>query len=279
MAELNGPPSLTPAKPVREPVASLADLLAMETPASLQELRDELRERERLRLIREYEAAFFASRRRDAFLLSEVLAERGVPPCFRIERRYKADSLTPAQRFDLVAHDLQWLAATYPEHKGKGGHAEMLTGKGDRWLRVAEYYGSLKSQSGDVWMIVRQLQLDEEQQWECLALRSMKIKRAAAGLKRRQTTLKKALRARHLKKVTDWRGLAPNPVYARRELVWVCGEMTGGSPTKAARLYRMWTGNAITRQLANDDLQWLRLKVPEARQPRREPDDEEGGDV
>lgn len=263
----------------------------MYPPEGLQKVRDELRERKTLRLAREYESAFLAGKRVRAFMHAEALAERGVPPCFRIVRQVWADTLTPTQRHDLVLHDLQWISAAYPEHKGKGGYAEMLSGKGHRWLRVAEYYLNLKSQSGEVWMIVRQLQLDEGKQWECLALRTMDVKRAAVGLRRRQETLKKALRAYRLKKSTGLKSLAPQPAHERRLRVWVCAQMTKDgpkdgrpskvSPTRAARLYDMWMKvegeqedekklKPLTRQLANDDLQWMNLKIRESRPQRRQ---------
>ncbi|ARK52067.1 hypothetical protein BOC36_01940 [Burkholderia pseudomallei] len=217
------------------------------------------------KVLHAYRQAFAQGKRELSLLCSEVLAVRHVPPCFRLDGSLRAAHLPDAIRFDLLAHDLQWIMAMYPEHqrKAKGGYSGMLHGAS--WLAVAEHYWSTKNQH-DTWLMVRQLALTGDQQWECAFLRSAPVKRAAQGLASRRATVYKAMMDRLSDANRAARGRSPlQPAYERRFKVWVCGEMTGGSPTKTARLYEFWTGTAISRSVAHTDLEWVHACIPESR--------------
>ncbi|MBU9574069.1 hypothetical protein C6P74_25615 [Burkholderia multivorans] len=246
----------------------LSSVLARQAPGQLDRARSIVRDYDRKKLATMYDRSLTTGQRAKAFLLAEALTAHGLPPCFRLDGSHGAARFADTQRFDLLAHDLQWIMATYPEHwrKAMGGYSGMLHGAS--WLSVAEHYWSTKNQR-DTWLMVRQLALTVDQQWECAVLRSAPIKRAAQGLAVRQMSVHKAIMDRLSEANRAARGRYPlAPAYERRFKIWVCGEMTGGSPTKTARLYEFWTGSAITRSVAHTDLEWVRACVPKSRKGR-----------
>jgi hypothetical protein len=245
---------------------SLAGFLNALGPDRLASIRSRLAVESPHRVLQAYRQAFAQGEREKLFLCSEALAvNRHVPPCFRLDGSYSAAHLPDALRFDLLAHDLQWVMSMYPDQwrHAKGGHSGMLHGAS--WLAVAEHYWSTKNQR-DTWLMVRQVALTVDQQWECAFLRSAPVKRAALGLAIRQATVQRAITGRLAEANRVARGRSPlEPAYERRFKVWVCGEMTDRSPTKTARLYELWTGAALTRSVAHTDLEWVRACVPESR--------------
>lgn len=245
--------------------APLSDLLAAIEPTELERWRSRLASEHPPALLKGYRMAFATGKRELAFVLAEALTARSMPPCFRLDGAHRAAHLSDTQRFDLLAHDLQWMMTMYPDHwqKAKGGYSGML--RGESWLAVAEHYWATKNQR-DTWLIVRQLGLTVDQQWECAFLRSAPVKRAAQGLAIRQAAVHKAIMDRLSDANRAARGCYPlAPAYERRFKVWICGEMTDRSSTKAARLYELWTGAAITRSVAYADLEWVRAYVPGSR--------------
>ncbi|OJA86149.1 hypothetical protein BGV48_26645 [Burkholderia ubonensis] len=62
---------------------------------------------------------------------------------------------------------------------------------------------------------------------------------------------------------------AAKAVLTRRFKVWLCGQMSRDganvSPAAAARLYAMWTGEAIDRGTVGQILKWLDATIPESR--------------
>jgi hypothetical protein len=247
--------------------ASLAGKLAASSTDALANARSRLASKHTPDLLRMYREALTVGKRLAAFMLADALTARRMPPCFRsVGHLSVVDGM---QSFDLLAHDLQWIRAMYPEHhhKAKGGHAGML--HGDSWVATTEHYRATKNR-GDTWLIVRQLALTDDQQWECVILRSAPVKRAAHGLDTRKEKVERTIENRRLEANRTHRGHYPlEHAYERRFKVWVCGEMAGHSQTKAARLYGMWTGSEITRSVAHEDLEWVRAHIPESRTSRK----------
>lgn len=249
--------------------ASLAGLLRGCGDERLAANRSRLQREHPHKVLQAYQQAFAQGKRELAFLCSEALAALRMPPCFRHSAPHSLARLTDMQSFDLLAHDLQWIAAMYPDHdrKANGGYSGML--RGTSWLSVAEHYWSTKNR-GEAWLMVRQLALSDDQQWECAFLRSAPIKLAANGLHIRQATVYRSIMDRLREAKRTARGCYPlEPAYERRFKVWVCGEITGRSPTKVARLYEMWTGSEIARSVAYSDLEWIHAHVPESRKRGR----------
>jgi hypothetical protein len=312
---MDDPPSQTPAKPaqaVSEPLPNDLDAVLIELDATpyvapmpqepkkpalrplsaalesaserLQQLRAELKANTDVpQLVRRYEAAFLAFRRVEAFALSERLAQleahahhSSMPPCFRIKNYTSAD-LNQQQRFDLWAHDLQWIAAKWPEQAAKahGSYKRMLGDDPAKWIPVAEFHWARNQagiRHGNIAHIVNRMALSEAQQWECLALQGKLVRDLARGLKRRKATVQKALDERLKKAAKAVRGkYKPHDAYARRFKVWVCAEMTTcdtmkkPSPTKAANLYRAWTGIELDRRIAHEDLEWMAGHIRDVR--------------
>jgi hypothetical protein len=248
----------------------LSPLMSAIEHGSLDRIRSNVAARPRERLLHEFRAAFDSRQRRRAFLLSEALTAHAIPPCFRRDERFRLGELDESQRFDLSAYDLQWLAARYPDHaeQVRGGYASLLRADDWRWLATAEYYWS-SSHQGATWKTVKQLALTVDQQWECNVLRSQPIRLAAQGLARRRVSIRKAIMDELPKAMQRRHEGDARMTLERRYRVWVCSEMASKSPTRAARLYGLWTGNEIARSIADRDVEWVRLHVPESRKRRR----------
>jgi hypothetical protein len=218
----------------------------------------------RARLIDMYRTVFASNQRYVAFLCAEALTKHGVPPCFRLDRPHRASDLNANQRFDLIAADLRWLAARYPEQRqvASGGYQYLLAVDG--WLERAEHLWATKHM-GETWILVRQLALTTEQQWECAGLRSQPIKRAAQGLDFRREKVSIAIMAKLPEAMLRRTKADATETLERRYRVWVCSEMTVQGPTNAARLYNLWTGENIDRRHVARDLNWIHQHVPESR--------------
>ncbi|POR53883.1 hypothetical protein B0G62_103465 [Paraburkholderia eburnea] len=249
--------------------APLSPLLGAIDCSTLDRIRSNVAATPRERLLLNFRAAFTLRERRKAFFLSEALTAHGIPPCFRRDERYRLGELDESQRFDLSAYDLQWLAMRYPDHaeQVRGGYASLLQADDWRWLASAEYYWS-SSHQGATWKTVKQLALTVDQQWECNVLRSQPIKLAAQGLDRRRVNVRKAIMDELPKAMQRRHEGDARMTLERRYRVWVCSEMAGKSPTMAARLYGLWTGNKISRSVADRDVEWVRRHIPESRKRR-----------
>lgn len=219
-----------------------------------------------IQVVENYQQDFRDGERSRAYLEAEALAKRGFPPCFRI-RSALAD-LNENQRFDLIVHDLQWLRAMYPEqrHKIQSSYGRLLSA-GDAWLTTAEYYRSTKNR-WEVWILVRELRLTIDQQWECRVLRSKDVKQGAAALGRKLDPVRVETMS-HLVDMTRRHGqVKAKGILDRRYAIWRCYEMTGRSPTKAARLFNLTFGpilGSIDKRHADRDAQWIIHNVQAAR--------------
>jgi hypothetical protein len=280
-------PSL-PKKPKKPALRPLSEALK-NAAERLQEKRTELKTETNVQtLVRRYKAAFLAGKRIEAFALSERLAEletqtrhSSMPPCFRLEDPKHAE-LTQQQQFDLLAHDLQWIVAKWPEQQAKahGDYKRLLGDDPERWLPVAEFHWARKeagNRYGNIAHVVNRMELSEAQQWECLTLRHKHIRGQSRALTRRKVTVKRALEEKLAKAEQAVRGKhKPKTAYDRRFMVWVCAvmttcdRMTKPSPTKAANLYRAWTGEPLDRRIALQDLEWMAAYIPASKRKSRQ---------
>jgi hypothetical protein len=214
------------------------------------------------KLVLAYNKALKSEQRELAYAFSEELTRRGIPPCFREAPPHS--TLDINLRFDLLAHDLQWVAAHYPDqrHKASSGYAGLLFGVNP--LKRAEYRFTTRK-TGHTWILVKQLRLTLDQQWECNRLRSRPVKLAARSLTpRAEHTLGAIVRYLPTTMRTMTRQEA-GAALLRRYRVWLCAEMTQHSPTRAARLYRLWTSHDIGRNIAARDIEWVRRHIPESK--------------
>jgi hypothetical protein len=108
-----------------------------------------------------------------------------------------------------------------------------------------------------IWLIVKKLKLTEQQQWECRLLKSLPAKRRADGLdKSAQRIYGKLMESlpsimRTMPKGDDCERRA-HEIIRRRKHLWVCAEIAAWQPTETARLYRLMTGETLTKsQTAN----------------------------
>ncbi|MCO5398333.1 hypothetical protein [Ralstonia soli] len=255
----------------------LSSVLARQTPGTLERARSIIQPCDRERLIGMYRNAFATQQRTKAFLLAEALTIHRLPPCLRFAHPPPVRPLTVDQQLDLFAHDIQWLAGQHAAQRravtGKRYTRlfdEFICPDEFEWVREAEYW--FNNGERDQWVIVRGLALSERQQWECKWLRSPVVSRKADALAERRDTVYKAIML-HLPKTSRTMDTdAAKAVLTRRFRVWLCGQMTrdGGrvSPAAAARLYAMWTGDAIDRGTAGKALDWLETNIPESRNRR-----------
>ncbi|MCO5400747.1 hypothetical protein [Ralstonia soli] len=245
----------------------LSVLLAAIGPYELAHHRDRLATQHRHKLVQAYQRAMATGKRELAFLLSEALTARRapLPPCFRLDDAHRVADMA----FDLLAHDLQWIRTMYPEQwrKASGSYASLLHGEGDSWLPRAEYLWTTKHQA-KTWILVRQMALTVDQQWECNVLRSQPVRHAAQGLRYRRVKTHKAIMAQLPEaKRRQGEGEATHTL-ERRYRIWLCGEMTGRSPTKTARLYGLWQDIDMRTSTAARDLDWVFYNVSESRGSR-----------
>lgn len=235
----------------------LAPLLQATTPETLDAARLRVAAFDRVELLNGFRSAFASGKRIRAFLLSEELTKRGIPPCFRLHGLSATDYSTN-QKFDLMLYDFRWLRHAHRHHTKQVRYVryrEMLTVGDVGFHRAAEY--AFYQGKRPAWKIVASLSMTEAQQWDCIWLRSTPIaKRHAAMCESFEgvlLVLQDDLRTvRRTKSFTDDDA---NATLRRRHALWVCSQMTGGSPTETAARYGQLTGEEITRHVAARQLQ------------------------
>ncbi|MBX9900352.1 MAG: hypothetical protein K2Y28_06160 [Burkholderiaceae bacterium] len=223
-------------------------------------MREGLADIERKTLLNGFIKAFVEGSRKRAFALSEELTRRGIPPCFRQIEKTKT-KFTLNQKLDLFLYDIRWIRSNHWRHIEQvryQRYRDLFATHEQKFQNAAEfvfYHGKRPA-----WKIVSSLSLTEAQQWDCVWLRSAPIsKRHAATLasgKQVRRSLDEELRlVRHTKTIT---GDAKRATLQRRHDLWVCSQMTKGSPTETAARYIQMTGDKITPDIAARQLTLVR---------------------
>lgn len=193
-----------------------------------------------------------------AYVLAEELTRREVPPCFRLHH-IRSRALTLNQESDLLAHDLQWIVHRYPGQvkevdwvKWRAVFTATNTGAFLSACEFLHYFGNRSM--GE---IARGLRLDDDQQWDCMVLRSDHINRIARKTDEMRAGVMEALKAFG----GDYTSSAyteddARQTLLRRHRLWQCSRMSRKgkgrkvSPAKTAMRYEQMTGDAMPRNLA-----------------------------
>lgn len=215
-------------------------------------IREGLARVERIALLSGFVKAFMAGDRKRSFMLSETLTKRGVPPCFRGIENIKTE-LTLNQKFDLFLYDIRWIRSQH------WGHIEQV-----RYQRYRDLFASHEQKFQNAsefvfyqgkrpaWKIVASLSLTETQQWDCVWLRSAPIAKRHASMLASSNYVRLVLdeelrNVRHTKIITKD---AKRATLKRRHDLWVCSQMTKGSPAETAVRYLQMTEKKITPSIA-----------------------------
>lgn len=249
-----------------EGFAPLAPLLRASVPEALSEARRRVAKLDRDSLIGRFRAAFADGKRLVAFVMAEVLVERGIPPSFWHDE-LALDSTTVNQRADLVLFDLAWLRRWHRGHaravrylRGKA----LLTGSDAVFHREAVF--AFHQGKRPAWKIVGSLSLTEHQQWEAAYLRSAPIKKQAEITRSYGKQVRLALQddLRRTRRTAAFGEAEAQVTLSRRYALWRCARMVkDASPTEiAARFYQM-TGVQISRQAVANQLAKVRAMLRE----------------
>jgi hypothetical protein len=199
---------------------------------------------------------FWSGKRFVTYLVGQELLDRGVPPLFWHDpRSVKAPS--SEQQLDLVTFDVLFLADMYARKAWPVRYAQERRGLEDRryvtQAAVYVFYGGTR----EVWDMVGRLQVPPEHQLLCAHLHSAAVQRRLMGLKANRDAVFSALnsRTRAARRTATYMDADALATLRRRHHLWFCAELTGWSPSAAARLYGLSTGTSLARTLAYKHIQ------------------------
>jgi hypothetical protein len=207
--------------------APLASLLRASAPDALSEARRRVAKLDRGSLIGRFRLAFAEGKRLVAFVMAEVLVERGILPSFWYEE-LALDSATVNQRADLLLFDLAWLRRWHREHasavrylRGKA----LLTGNDAVFHREAVF--AFHQGKRPAWKIVGSLSLTERQQWDAAYLRSAPIKKQAEITRNYGKRVRLALKddLRRTRRTAAFGEAEAQVTLSRRYALWRCVRM------------------------------------------------------
>lgn len=247
-----------PVEPFKSGFQPLAAQLAGVAPAKLAKLLALVADLDRDALMSRFRRCFGAGQRVAALILTDELTKREVPPAFW-HGQLSMPECDINQKFDLFLYDVRWIRRTYLDHKRQvryERYRELLSFNETNFHRAAEYV--FWQGHRPAWKIVASLSMTDQQQWDCVWLRSAPIAKRDAITKsmRREVfeiLLADLLRVRRTKTFTN--DDAEATLYRRHDL-WVCSRMTAcGSAAETAVRYFQLTGRKITRDVAKRQLQ------------------------
>jgi len=247
--------------PVSDPVSGflpLASMLQAIAPAKLTAVRERVAGLDRDQLLSQFRAAFEGRKRLAAFVLADELTARGIPPCFRHSYLASTDHDTN-QKFDLFLYDMRWIRRTYLDHKRQvryERYRELHSFSETAFHRAAEYI--FWQGRRPAWKIVASLSLTDQQQWDCVLLRSAPTAKRDAVTKSMRREVFEILQAdlREVRRTKAFTNDDATVTLLRRHDLWVCSRMTvGGGAAEVATRYFQLTGKAITRDIAKRQIQ------------------------
>jgi hypothetical protein len=227
------------------------------TKSKLYEARERVANLDREVLIDKFRSAFNDGKRLAAFMLSEDLNYRGIPPAFRLSHMSSSE-YNINQKFDLLVYDLRWLRREHSEHVKKVRYAryrDLFSQNEVYFSKAAEYV--FYQGKRPAWKIVASLSMTETQQFDCMWLRSSPIsKRHKAAQAMRDDVFNALMEnlqtVRRSKSFTD---VDAKVTLIRRHALWICSQMSAKSPSEVAARYMQLTGQNITRHVAARQLQ------------------------
>jgi hypothetical protein len=217
--------------------------------------------RNRHELIERLKQSVMDGKRVQAYALNTALTMQGIPPVFRYPN-FNLSQENVNQKNDLFISDMRWLEHTYMQHLHKirfSRYKAMFTPILTRFCDAADYV--FYQGQRPAWRIVASLALEDGMQHECAWLRSEPIRKIHQGIAHHGEYVKRALEA-DLATVVRSSSFSDEDAkrsLERRYALWVCSQMTRGSPTETAKRYEQMTGQSITRYVAFDQLKKINL--------------------
>jgi hypothetical protein len=235
----------------RSPVKGLRELVEGADSAKLKKARRYLAGRETQTLVGEFQKRF-RLQRLNAWLIADVLSDRGVPPVFWYDQR-SDNLLTETQQFDALTYDLRYLQGRfhlYPWPIRVREFQLTLAGSSESKLhRTAEW---IWNGNKPMYFTVGRLAIPLEVQGGCVILAKAEVKSGRAGIREKRDAVYKALsediRKAPLSEQYD-RDARQASVH-RRMIIWWIAEMTGWkSASEVAALFQQVTGEVLSRQV------------------------------
>jgi hypothetical protein len=265
----------SPATPVAAgfcTLASLFDAIALKT---LQDYRTGLAALDRSALVELFRLEFSDGRRERAFLLSEELTARAIPPSCR-HYHLSSKQYSENQKADLLVYDARWLRARYPKHHERVRYPKyklLLVGSEREFHFAANHAfrhdvlkdgdrGELRSTCE----VVRMLSLSDAMQYDCMALHSAHVKKRidATGMMRERVyaILKESIDS--VRKTSYFDKGKEKETLSKRHKLWLASRLTeDGSPTQTAARYAEMTGETLTRFAVRDQLDKVKKTLKE----------------
>lgn len=197
------------------------------------------------------------TRRTAAFVISEELTRRDIPPCFRQLPHHDEQDLELS--YDLLTYDLQWLNVKYPNHVTGKKRLIMLFKQQCEITSAA--IGLFWNGRRERWLINQELALTDEQQFECHWIRSGKIATIREKIFNRKPKYRNYFERQYYEGQQCGMSDENKKLGIKRRLdIWQCAEMVGRTkPTEIAKWYYRKTGQSINRATVSVQLK----KIPQ----------------
>lgn len=189
-----------------------------------------------------------------ALRVSAELTARGIAPCFRgTFDKHEWWLNLPEADFILMAADLQWIVAEYPNHEPEWERAKPVF-KPRKFRKAVEYlHWEGRRTAGQ---IAKAMALTEQQQRECIWIQCLHVERWRGRMLKRlslaETRIQTAIRSNDKRPTVE-----QDATIKRRADLWLCAELADWKPQRTANLYKRMTGEVLQRNVVAKQLDKL----------------------
>lgn len=185
-----------------------------------------------------------------ALLVSAEMTRRGIAPCFRGLPVRKEWWMGTDTDFILMAADLQWIVARYPEHRTEWERAQAIFHpcKFDKAAAYLHWDGNRTAGQ-----VAKALGLTEAQQRECAWIQCLHVERWRQRLHIRWSIARTKI-AEGIKAHDRRPQAAQDATITRRSDLWLCAELADWKPQRTADLFAMLTGEVLPRNVVAKQL-------------------------
>ena len=217
-----------------------------------------MREKIRIQTASELGKPVSALTRHALWLINGEYTRRGIPPVFRGLPPLNDDD--PAQVADCFAIDLQWLTAMHPKKS-------LLFSKWIGVYRPASFHSTCDYISAnyprrDMWWFCNGLSLTDDEQRELHFLKKSGIRKEFETLSEERDNVRIKLSTAFHSRDGRYKKGDHNATINRRLAIWFVGSLSSWKPQRTAQLYKAYTGDEISRQLADSITKQVRRDLP-----------------
>jgi hypothetical protein len=191
-----------------------------------------------------------------AMHISEELTRRGIAPMFR-GLPVQGDSWWTnnlAVNLILLAADLQWVAARYPQHKPAWRRLNSMF-QSEKLVKTAEYLHWRGNRSAGA--IATALDLPESIQRECAWVQHLSLERWKGRLFKRWSIAQAKIAVDVQSRPWRYNRGTREETIERRGDLWLCAELAKWKPQRTADIYAMKTGEVLARNVVAKQLDKL----------------------